>query len=104
MEVLEDADELFVCPLYHGVHKDTVSVIYTEGERLFVLPVGGDREPDIEVNHNALLWIDDLGDDCFGVNLQWFQQWLFWWGCIRCLGGLDVITCLLHVYLCIGHG
>ena len=43
MEVLEDADELFVCPLYHGVHKDTVSVIYIEGKRLFVPPVGGDR-------------------------------------------------------------
>ena len=78
MEVLGYLEEFSVLYFLRGAHNYTVSVIIIEYKQLFVTLVGGDKGPAGEVGFNALLWVNDIGDDCVGAHLQWFQKSLLW--------------------------
>ena len=50
-----------------------------------------------EVGCYLLLRINDLGEDVVGACTQCFHQFVFVWGHVLGLGGIDVLPDLFHV-------
>ena len=103
MQILKETDELFVCPVLNWLDQDTVAVALVEDKYIFISPVVCDWELDGEVGCYPLLGIDYIGEDVVGVCIKYFHWFIFGWGCILSLGGLDVLPALIHVSFCSCH-
>ena len=41
--------------------------------------------------------VDDLGEHCVGVLYHWFHRFFLRFLQLLCIGGLEVLSCLVHV-------